>query len=299
MARTAKKKRRGSGRLNRKARVGTAFRQFVGASSDALLRLEPDAAKADAETVHHFRTAIRRLRSLLTTFKPILPNGPRAELSDRLKLMAQHYGTLRELDVLLEALDQPLKEEGSEEHPGLEALANAARQARVEEQAKNGRLLDDIVAIDRTLASAEWLRDPPPERTELWEQKLDDYVPKLLDKSRRNVRKRARNVDGGTDAAALHKLRIATKKHRYLIESISFLFQKKAVKKYLQQLVAMQDVLGEMHDADMARSLVGRLTLSDENRGLAMNWLSLRAADARQRYASCDKAIRALKPFWD
>ncbi len=64
-------------------------------------------------------------------------------------------------------------------------------------------------------------------------------------------------------------------------------------------MVAIQDALGEMHDADTARNLVGRLALPDEIRSLAMAWLADRSADARDRYASCNKTIRALKPLWE
>ena len=297
MARADKKNRREPVTLSRKVTVGAAFRQFIAASNDALLRLERDAPKADPDTVHHFRTAIRRLRSLLATFKPMLPPGPCKELTDRLKTLAQHYGPLRELDVFIDALKEPRRPDNPR-RAGFETLARAARLARREEQAKNGRLAQDIVTLDRALASADWLRAPMSDAADLWDERLSAFAPKLLDKQRKQMLKRAKKLDL-SDPESFHKFRINTKKHRYLIEFIDFLYKHKKEKRYLDRLVAIQDILGELHDADTASNLLARLPVNDETRSLAMSWLAERMAESRLRFVPCAESFRDGKPFWN
>ena len=227
----------------------------------------------------------------------MLPPGPRKEFADRLKHAAQRYAGLRELDVLLEALKKPLSQEETRNAAFL-AVEEAVRGARLAQQNRRPALPEDIAAIDRILASADWLREPAPEGDKVWNRRLDSYASKLLEKQRRRLRKEAMLLDLG-DATAFHKFRIDTKKHRYLIEFASFLYKKKKVRAYLDRLIEIQDILGDMHDAETARTLVAGLDLSDEARAAATGWLDHRVAECRVRYPAGAKAFRGMKPFWD
>ncbi len=297
MAKAAEHKVRANGRLTRKSDVEAAFRQFIAASDQSLLRLERDSGRSDAETIHHFRTTIRRLRSLLSSFKDLLPDGERKDLSRQLKDFAQHYAHLREWDVFLQATKKP-REAGLTGSIWLKPVEDAALTERGAELMKNGRLAADIDAIDRALASTEWLRAPKPGQSDEWNRRFAKFAPAVLDRQRRKLRLQAKTLDLA-DPAAVHKFRINTKKHRYMIEFSSFLYKKKSTKRYLGRLVAIQDVLGEMRDALKAQELVTRLDVPEPSRALVTGWLAHDVTSCRELFPSYGKAFRDAEPFWE
>lgn len=67
-----------------------------------------DAALAgqDIEAVHDMRVASRRLRAALELFRDVFPARRYRELRDRVKILARALGTVRDLDVMLERLQQ-------------------------------------------------------------------------------------------------------------------------------------------------------------------------------------------------
>ena len=103
----AKKRARGR-KLTRNATAGEAFQHCIATICLSLRRLETNAEAANAETIHHFRTSIRRLRALLSAFKEILPGPERRKLSEHLSAFAQRYGAVREWDVFLATAAAPL-----------------------------------------------------------------------------------------------------------------------------------------------------------------------------------------------
>jgi len=74
---------------------------------------------------------------------------------------------------------------------------------------------------------------------------------------------------GELDAAERHDLRKRLKKLRYALDFFSPLFKKKRVKKYAKRLSDLQDILGEMNDAAMARALVDDILKEHEGAGAA------------------------------
>jgi CHAD domain-containing protein len=264
--------------------------------SDATLaRLRPDAAAKDAETVHRFRTTLRRLRSLLSSFKEAAPPAERKALSGRLKDLSRRYAGLREWDVLIQTLD---REGGGKVERKIGAVATAAKARRHAMARAEGPLTSDIAATDRALAGADWLQVPTPAEAALWNERLDDYAPDLLDRQRGKLRKQSRKLDL-SDAASFHKFRIAVKKHRYTVEFLASRYPKKDVKPYLKRVVAIQDVLGEMRDALIAEDLVGQLELPPALRSAAKKWLERRADECRRRFPDQGKAFRRETPFWE
>ncbi|HEX4111878.1 MAG TPA: CHAD domain-containing protein [Stellaceae bacterium] len=281
--------------LKAKSSVGDAVRHGVAMSDATLARLRPEAAAQDAATIHHFRTTLRRLRSLLSSFKEVAPPAKRKALSGRLKDLSQRYAALREWDVLIQAL---AKDVDGADPDQIGAVAKAARERRQTIARADGPLTRDIAATDHALAAAEWLRAPSGGETELWNERIDDYAPDLLERQWRKLRKRSRTLDL-SDAESFHKFRIAAKKHRYTIEFLASRYPKKQLKPYLKRVVAIQDVLGEMRDALVAEELIGQLELPPALRATATKWLARRAAECRKRFPAQGKAFRRETPFWE
>src|SRR5262249_55609291 len=81
------------------------LRAYVSAQFDELLRFDPGVrAGDDADAVHDMRVAVRRLRSALRTFKPMLAEQWVDSLRDELDWLAALLGAVRDLDVLRENL---------------------------------------------------------------------------------------------------------------------------------------------------------------------------------------------------
>ena len=77
------------------------------------------------------------------------------------------------------------------------------------------------------------------------------------------------------------------------------MFDSKAVDDYLGRLIAVQDALGHLNDAVVARSLVAELPLSSRSQGLVSGWLAHEIDSCRERFPSAAKKLRNAAPFWE
>lgn len=296
MARNTKKAAE-KGRIKGKSSVGDAFQRGIAMSDANLTRLQTDGGAESPQTVHHFRTTIRRLRSLLSSFKEVAPATERKAFSNHLKNLSQRYATLRQWDAFIETVSDKNGDGGAYARTR-KLLADAAKKRRRAIAGSNQPLSRDIAAVDRALGGASWLHAPNSGKSRLWNERIEDYAAELLDKQWRKLRKESRKLDL-TDSPGFHKFRIAAKKHRYTIEVLGSLYHKKEVKPYLQRVVALQDVLGDMRDAMVAEELIGQLDLSPAVKASAHKWLERRAGESRKRFPDCSKAFRRETPFWE
>lgn len=295
MARTMKESAEKGG-LKGKSSVGEAFRRGVAMSDANFARLKLNGEAATPETVHRFRTTIRRLRSLLSSFKDVSPDTQRKAFSNRLKNLSQRYAALRQWDAFIETVSD--RNGDSTYARTRKLLAEAAKKRRRAIAGSSKPLARDIATIDRALDTMHWLHSPANGENELWNERIDDYAGEVLDKQWRKLRKESRKLDL-SDSPSFHKFRIAAKKHRYTIEILGSLYRKKEVKPYLQRVVALQDVLGDMRDAMVAEELIGQLDLPPAVRASARKWLERRTSECRKRFPNYSKAFRRETPFWE
>lgn len=249
------------------------------------------------ETVHRFRVGLRRLRSLISAFRPVLPGAERKALDARLSALGKRYSRTREWDVFLAGTLRPMAERLRDE-PAIIELEACAREAR--ERALPGPI-DFHVEADRivsVIAAESWLHHPTTELEADWHGNLRDFATELLAKRHRRLRKRLKTIDLDRQEA-FHKLRIQTKKTRYQAELFRDIFDNKAAEDYLGRLIAVQDALGHLNDAVVARGLVAELPLSSRSQGLASGWLAHEIESCRERFPSAAKKLRKATPFWE
>lgn len=211
----------------------------------------------DAEGVHQLRVSARRLRSELQAMRTVLPRAPWRELSEDLKWMGAVLGELRDLDVLAELFVDHL-EEGTALRDSVLAtldrrrarhrdavvdLLESKRYARIVQRL--GKLSDDprLGDIGRTRATELFM-------PALWEASCT-YLDAIGDPYERR------------SDAALHQVRIASKKCRYNFE-IATLFLGEDARRVAEALEAIQDVLGKVHDRVVAVSFLDTLELAEE-----------------------------------
>jgi CHAD domain-containing protein len=243
-----------------------ALLSLIGAARDGALRIvaaeEARRRKViDAEAVHDFRVALRRLRTHLGVAR-LVWGGRLGRIRDELRFYARETGVLRDEEVLVETLsglDLP-------ESVRAAAFAWVVRRSREAERRRRaavrvlrggpsepvpaGKRGKSVRPLDRSLARlADRLVSgqarPIPAR-ELGHAAIGEAARLALGLVDADV----------ADAAAMHELRIRFKRLRYTAELFAEVVGEASE---LSRLCAkMQRRLGDLHDLDEAKARVGR-----------------------------------------
>lgn len=234
----------------------------LGAWAQDVRRTDAMVADADPDGVHDLRVALRRTRSLLRSFRPLLGEvaRPQAEgLRAECRWAGGELGPVRDAEVLHERLAVLLAEQPVE----LVLGGVAARLSdRAREDARDGReriaglradpryvrLLDDleVFAAGSPFAEAD-----------------EAAVRKRLRSEWRRLQRRASAVEAhpaGSPAAeaALHETRKAAKRARYAVEAVAPVVGGKAARR-AALAERVQDALGTHRDTLLTRALLREL----------------------------------------
>ncbi|MDA8296408.1 MAG: CYTH and CHAD domain-containing protein [Actinomycetota bacterium] len=205
------------------------------------------------EAIHDFRVALRRTRSALRTFAPLLDEPAVAGLRAELGWLNEALGAARDAEVLAARARADLGERLDEAHLAtvaadllstLEAEASTAR-ARLEEVLDSTRYCEALESLARFAAAPRYRpgRAASPRR-------LRRCVAKEIERVAVTVRS-ALASDGPEAEAAFHSARKRAKRVRYGAEVLAAV-DHKAATRLAAAFTAVQDVLGERHDAVVA-----------------------------------------------
>jgi triphosphatase len=252
----------------------------------------------DPEELHKMRVATRRLRVAFKVFGTHLERAGITQLPlDEVRTVARALGGVRDLDVF----DAWLADQTAMRPDD----AGAIDRLRAERMAR----LDDaraamLEALDGPAMAA--LRDGPLAVTLDVVGRSPDRV-----KKRRRVRRAGRKLalralkrlrrDGNglmaPTSEELHRVRIQAKRFRYVCEFVSPAFGS-ALDEPIDAATAVQDALGDLHDADVAVPAllhdVERVALGAEHAGDAAAIARLVAAQQARR----DEALLRFRAAW-
>jgi CHAD domain-containing protein/CYTH domain-containing protein len=218
------------------------------------------AAGHDGEALHDLRVAVRRLRSLLRAHRAVLDVPRRARR--RLRDIAQATGDVRDLEVQLVWLREARPTLGIREKRGLTWLA--ARLQKEERSARH-RLAEDLPELfaraEEALHKVLTTRATAPRAGE---GEFGSAVAALLPDLIGTLRLSLADIHSMEDQAQAHAARIAAKRLRYALEPVGELLPEAA--SLATDLGLLQDVLGEMHDAEV---LSGAIAAAVEKSGAA------------------------------
>jgi CHAD domain-containing protein len=222
-----------------------------------LLVLQEHDAGLRGETVHRLRIAARRLRSALTTYRPMFEPGAVDALRDELRWLGNELSEARDSEVLRGHLDALITEEPpATVHTrlrqridvDLDEAHHRAHAAAVEAVASE-RYRHLVRSLDAVI-QAPALR---PKASELARNKL----PKLLERDARRLRraaKAARQTHRGLQREeALHEARKKAKRLRYAAESSIPVLGKRS-KRLAKRTKKVQDALGAHQDTVASRA---------------------------------------------
>lgn len=207
-------------------------------------------AGGEAEFIHQARVALRRLRSAIKLFAPVLPPEFVKAYGQTWQTLAGALGDARNWDVFLEETLPPIHAQFPDDRD-LKRLRNAARQ-----RARRARR-----SIVRLLAVREYPRLIVEFTAAVYA--LGDTLPLPLKQfagERLTVHaKRARKLaekHATLTPADRHRMRIAFKKLRYTTEFFAPLLPADHLALYLVALGRLQDELGLINDHVTAEQLI-------------------------------------------
>lgn len=202
----------------------------------------------DSEFLHDYRVSLRKVRSIISLFKdvydPEITEYLKAEFAD----IMQITGRLRDLDVYLLDRDDYFSLVPASTHTGLGILFSYFEKEREEQHALICESLQSKAYQKRMKMLLKGFKK------DLWAVggKADKgslkFGCKVILKRYNKVCGIARSIDGNTEDAVVHELRIQCKKLRYLMEFFTPLFAKKEIKSLIKSLKVLQDNLGRFND---------------------------------------------------
>lgn len=244
----------------------------------------------NTEALHQARVALRRLRSAFTIHKPIL-EGDEAfkRLSEEVSWLAAELGAARDVDVLLARADvNPIRD-------GLERARDEAYD-NVEAALTSSQTRALMLDLSEWLAIGGWR----------WsggavEQPARNFAVPTLDRFRRRVKKRGRDL-AGLDDEARHELRKDAKKLRYASEFFASLFsekrQRRRHKRFVDALETLQDKLGTLNDLVSVAEILSRVGLDKQPSATQLLNASGEKSTLVKAAAEAHDAASDAKPFW-
>ncbi|WP_135466414.1 CYTH and CHAD domain-containing protein [Crenalkalicoccus roseus] len=300
-------RRAGPPEIGGAATVEAALAGAAGHLLEVLLHQAPLCRpEAGPEGVHQMRVALRRLRSVLRAFRPAARCPAVAAFEAGLRDLAATLGAARDLDVFLEGLGARV----TAGFPGdrrIAALLKAMEARRLLAYRTLRRTLEGpgfrVLALDgiALLLCRPWREAAAeaPKQAALLEAAPPDFAARVLDRRWRRLRAEGEEIRALTPEA-LHALRLTGKRLRYAAELFAPLWPGKPARRFLKRLAALQEALGTVNDAAVARSLVGSLGSSVPAWavGAVEGFALARAGRARKRAHAAWDALLPLDPFW-
>ncbi len=250
----------------------------LGRQLDELAAHDPGVRLGEnIEDVHRFRVATRRSRALIRATRPVLGDLLRP-LSTELGWLGGALGPVRDLDVLLGRLRIEVSALDVDRDGGEAIVAALAAQREAHREELLAALDSEryLQLVDRFGAAIEAI----PEEVEGSASALAAAELRRLEKAAAGVSETSRDDE-------LHALRIRAKRARYTAE-LAALGGRKRLGRYVEAVVAAQDVIGEHQDAVVAEQRIRELAAPE--RALAAGRLieleRARRREARSRFAA-------------
>ncbi|KAI3608646.1 hypothetical protein D8I24_1082 [Cupriavidus necator H850] len=242
--------------LHRKTRPAAAFAALTQAS---LARIEASLAQLlhrdEAEDLHALRVAVRHARAVLWALGPSLPRQERDRWKHDLRMLARATSDVRDWDVFLAETIAPARKLEPDDTV-LSAIADTARERRdTARQTMLSALAGyrdwPLPALHRDLAHLDHLAA----RARSDGGRLGPLARKRVRRGRKRLRALAKAARRG-NPRAVHELRIAGKRLRYVIEAFAPVLPSRYSKDLHHKLVKRQAKLGRFVDGIVARRLL-------------------------------------------
>jgi triphosphatase len=225
----------------------------------------------DPEYVHQARVALRRLRSAIKLFTPVLPQDFVAAYGETWRTLASALGDARNWDVFLEETLPPIRTAFPKDRNITRLHREGLRRARRARKAVTTLItLPEYPKLVTEFTAAVFaLNDVLPIG-------LKEFAQTQLSSNAKQARKLAgRHPELQPDER--HKMRIRFKRLRYTLEFFAPLLANKRLPPYLSALNQLQDELGLINDHVTAETLINE-ALTKHPKGPVHGWVHGRHA---------------------
>jgi triphosphatase len=295
--------------LTKKATVSELCFSNVRALLAQLRANQPGALQGDdPEFLHQMRVTVRRLRAMLTLYRGLPEKRQRKSVQRGLKWLAGALGPARDSDVFLREIWPPLRATldinpwiGRLDEQWIAQRRYHAQYARCVLMSRRYQRLMHRLEL---WIAAQPVRDGADgKRVADWGQSAQAFARQALQRRAARVRGYDRVLDG-RDANVLHRLRIAIKKLRYLMDAFSPLFAPARVRTMRTLLSHLQDVLGHLNDLAVAEQKIdealphGKRSDAVRLRKQVAAWRVLHTRELRRKLKVVWREYRHAKTFW-
>ncbi|MFS8860409.1 CHAD domain-containing protein [Synechococcus sp. H60.1] len=214
-----------------------------------VLNQHPEAA----ESLHQIRVGLRRIGTWVEVFQGSV-RLPKPLKPKRLQKLTRTLGQQRDLDVLLEILQEPYWQ--GIPAAELEELEEDLRQCQAQAEKRSRRILEDANFQEFQAACAEWLEHPryrPAAQLPLQESLPHLLAPLLAAWFLQPGWRIPSFPETESQAKQLHDLRKATKRLRYQVEFFAP-FYGETVQEWIKTLKGLQEQLGRFNDLQVLQA---------------------------------------------
>ncbi len=293
-------------RLTPQDSVGTAF-QTIARNCLSHFQINESCLSqtGDGEALHQMRVALRRLRSAIRLFHPILAAPDLSALEPELRWLLSVLGPARDMDVLL---DNTLTPAGAGlDDDQLHLLRGHWKGLRDESFERMGQALTSsrhtalLLDLGAWIEVGDWLDGDAPAALRR-DQPVITHARTQLDKCTQRLRKGGGKHLDRLSPESRHRVRILGKRLRYAGEFFAPLFGDAKTKPFLSTLARLQDCLGELNDQAVARTMLGQsmaIPALTWSAGHITGWQESHQAALLAEASQCWAEWRDQKPFWD
>lgn len=231
---------------------GAAVRQALLPLFNAMRNNEPAVRSgSDPDGLHDFRVASRRSRVVLSRAKQVLADPSFKRCRRDLRWLAKTTNRSRDLDVGLAALAAYRSTLPLQDADELLPFEHHLRERRCRGHDEVRKAIDSSRYARFTTEYETLLTAPTTEGT--GRDTISDFASGWIWAAYRRVLRRGRTCGPTPTVKEFHKLRLACKRLRYLMEVYESLYAGEKIAELIETLQEFQTLLGDLHDADVQR----------------------------------------------
>jgi triphosphatase len=226
----------------------------------------------DIEGVHQMRVALRRLRSCLTLFQPLIPKQKHAKLRKQLKWITQILGVARDWDVFALSLQNLQSPEHKLSFPlilekeleDLQITVSSEQKkayTNVREALRSQNYSRMLLSLGFWLMEHSWRQKMEKTALQNLEQPAIEFANQILNQHLHSIKTQGQTL-AQLELEALHELRIAIKQMAYGSRFFIELYPRELARPYTKTLSTLQDELGILNDGHVASDLLNKAGLS-------------------------------------
>jgi CHAD domain-containing protein len=235
------------------------------------------------KAVHELRVVLRRCRSMADSLRAVDPDKNWKKMRRQATALFDSLGALRDCHVMMDWV----KKLGRDDDPITHIL-----KAHLGEQESS--LKHQAQAAFQAFDHKQWYQSSQllPRRTSRMPLNSEVFQALALERFMTARGLQAQALKTGSDAA-LHRLRIAIKKFRYVVEN----FLPRLHEDWRDGLKHVQDLLGEIHDLDVLRQAVNDLC-KDAPAESRLHWAQKLQNEREMRIQKYRESMSGEKSLW-